>query len=686
MGKYDKLLTPYTLKHLRLKNRIMSTAHAPAYGVDGMPMEQYQRYHEEKARGGISLTMFGGSSTISPDCPPSFGQLSVGEERIVPYFQEFAGRIHGYGAALMCQITHMGRRTRWDSGDWLPPVSASVVREPEHRTFPKQMEAWDIERIIHDYAQAALHCKWGELDGVEISGTGPHLISQFLSPRTNQRGDEYGGSFENRIRFCMEVLQAVREAVGHEFIVGIRISADHMLKNGMSAEECLAFSVRLSESGLVDFLNISPASEENLIGLCHSIPNMKYPVAPFLHLAVAIRHQLSTSGVDMPIIHANRIPDLDTAAQIVADGHLDIIAMTRAHMADPHIVRKLQAGTPHRIRKCIGDNYCLDRIYHGNQALCIQNAATGREITMPHVIEKVETGLKIVVIGGGPSGLEAARVSASRGHEVLLFEAQAKTGGQVNIAAKVTWRKPLQGITEWLDNEVRLLGVQVRTNCNATLEMIMAESPDVVIVATGGRPHTGRGRFEGHELAVSSWDIINERVPIGQNVLLFDDSSGHPGLSCAEFMAERGAKVELVTPDQSPGQELGGTSFATHMKQLYLLKVKISPNLHLTKLHREGEQLIALLENEYSHLEESRVIDQLVYEHATLPNDDLYFALKPHATNLGEVDIAALLAGQPQQTNRNPAGKFRLFRLGDAVTSRNIHAAIYDSLRLCSRL
>ncbi len=689
MGKYDKLLTPYTLKHLTLKNRLMSTAHAPAYGVDGMPMEQYQRYHEEKAKGGISLTMFGGSSTISPDSPPSFGQLAVGEERIVPYFQQFAGRIHDYGAALMCQITHMGRRTRWDSGDWLPPVSASFVREPEHRTFPKQMEASDVERIIRDYAQAALHCKWGELDGVEISGTGPHLISQFLSPRTNQREDEYGGSFENRIRFCMQVLQAVREAVGAEFIVGIRISADHMLKNGMSAEECLAFSVRLSESGLIDFLNISPASEENLIGLCHSIPNMAYPVAPFLHLAVAIRNELRLrhpDGVEMPIFHANRIPDLDTAAQIVADGHLDMISMTRAHMADPHIVSKLQAGTPQRIRKCIGDNYCLDRIYHGKQAFCIQNAATGREILMPHVVEKAHTGQKIVVIGGGPSGLEAARVSASRGHQVVLFEAQAKTGGQVNIAAKVTWRKALQGITEWLDSEVRLLGVDIRTNCKATLEMIRAESPDVVIIATGGHPHSGKGRFEGHELAVSSWDIINERVPVGQNVLLFDDSSGYPGLSCAEFMAERGANVELVTPDQSPGQELGGTSFATHMRQLYLLNVKISPNLHLTKLHHQDSQLVAVLENEYSHLEESRVIDQLVYEHATLPNDTLYFALKAHSTNWGEVDIAALLAGEAQQSTRNPTGQFRLFRLGDAVSSRNIHAAIYDALRLCSRL
>ncbi len=677
MTDYSKLLTPYQLKNLTFKNRIMSTSHAPAYALDSMPQEQYQLYHEEKAKGGLALTMFGGSSTISPDCPASFGQLAVGEPRIVPHFKKFAARIHQPGAKLMCQITHMGRRTRWDSGDWLVPVSASNRREHEHRSFPKAMEAWDFPRIIADYAKAALHCKEGNLDGVEISGSGSHLISQFLAIHTNDRDDQYGGNLEQRTRFALEVIKAVREAVDNEFVVGMRLTGDEMVKGGLDAIQCVQVAQTIANSGLVDFINIAQGAAENYKVLVPFIPNMNHGLAPYLYLAAAIQDR-----VDIPVFHAGRIADVDTAANIINEGHLDMVAMTRAHFADPYIVQKLKANTPHRIRKCVGANFCIDRLYKGQQAFCIQNGASGREAIMSHQLEKSDTTKKVVVIGGGPAGLEAARVSAERGHKVILFEANAKTGGQINVAAQATWRSNLMQITGWLNDEVEILGVDVRTNTKATAEMVMDESPDIVVVATGGAPN--KGFFEGHALAVSGWDILNQTESIGQDVLIYDDHSGHQAVSCAEVVAQTGAKVTFVTPENAIGQELGGTNYATYMENLHKLDVKITPDLRLILLEEENGRLKATFEHEYSHLEEVKYADQIICEHGTLPNDSLYFELKPHSTNLGEMDLTALTQVQPQTIEHQPNGKFQLFRVGDAVASRNIHAAIYDSLRLCS--
>ena len=280
MAQYDVLLEPFKLKHLRLRNRIISTSHAPAYAEDGMPKDRYQLYHVEKAKGGCAMTMFGGSSTVSLECPASFGQLDASDDRIVPHFQQFADRVHQHGASLMCQISHMGRRTRWDAGDWLAPVAPSPVREPEHRSFPKTMEDWDFKRIRRDFAAAAKRCQDGGLDGCELSFNALHLIPQFWSPAVNRRTDEYGGSLENRLRFSLEILDAVREQVGADYIVGIRLSGDELLDEGLSPEQCLEIANIMADTGQIDFLNVLGGQPQDYPSLSTSMPNMAHPIAP----------------------------------------------------------------------------------------------------------------------------------------------------------------------------------------------------------------------------------------------------------------------------------------------------------------------------------------------------------------------------------------------------------------------
>ena len=680
MSQNDPLLQPFQLKHLRLKNRILSTSHEPAYAEDGKPKLRYQLYHEEKAKGGIALTMFGGSSNVAPDSPSVFGQLYVGDDSIIPYFQQMTERVHRYGAALMCQITHMGRRTVWNSGDWLPTIAPSMVREPAHRSFPKEMETFDIKRVVKAYGAAARRCKEGGLDGVEIEAYG-HLLDSFWTPAVNSRSDKYGGSLENRMRFSLEVLEEIRKQVGDEFIVGIRMSADEMLEGGLTHRDCVEIARLIVGTGMLDFVSIIKGHIASDEALSHVIPNMGTPSAPHLPVVASMKAE-----IDIPVFHAGRIADVATARYAVREGLVDMVGMTRAHLADPHIVAKIRRGQEDHIRPCVGVGYCIDRIYEAGEALCVHNPSTGREATMPHVIPKAQGQLrKVVVVGAGPAGLEAARVSAERGHKVVLFEASDRAGGQVQLAARVARRRDMIGITDWLYQQVTHLDVDVRFNCYAEAEEVLAEEPDVVIIATGGEPNTSFLQ-KGADLVVSSWDILAGNVRPAANVLLFDDNGQHQGISCAEFMAHAGSKLELVSPDRMIAQEVGGTNYPAYFRTFYEKGVTMTLNYRLTAVRREGKKLVASLYNEYSKSTIERTVDQVVVEHGTLPVEELYLELKADSSNQGEVDLDALIAGEPQTLVNNPAGTYQLFRIGDAVSSRNIHAAIYDALRLCKEL
>jgi len=675
MSRPDPLLTPYRLKHLTLRNRIMTTSHEPAYPEDGMPKDRYRLYHLERAKAGVAMTMTAGSAAVSRDSPPVFNNILAWKDEVVPWMRRLADDCHEAGAAVMIQLTHLGRRTRWDKGDWLPVVAAGPAREPAHRAFPKQAEDWDIARIIADYADAAERMKAAGLDGVEFECYG-HLLDQFMSPLTNAMDPPWGGSFDNRLRFAMEVLKAVRARVGPDFILGMRYEADEAQAGGITADEGVEIARRFRDSGLVDFVNIIRGRIHTDAAMTDVIPIHGMRSAPHLDLAGRIRAE-----VGMPTFHAARIPDVATARHAIESGQLDMVGMTRAHMADPHIVRKIAEGREHDIRPCVGATYCLDRIYQGGMALCIHNPATGREAEgIPHEIARAPAPRRVVIAGAGPAGLEAARVAAERGHRVTVFEVADKPGGQVLLTARTKRRAEFIGIIDWRMAQCAARGVEFRFNTWADAETVLAERPDVVIVATGGLPQ--KDILEsGNELTVSAWDILSGDARPGSNVLLFDDAGDHVALQAAQRLAEAGATVEVMTPDRTFAPEVMAMNLVPYMRALQDKAVTFTVTYRLRSVSREGNLLRAVIGSDYMPLALERHYDQVVVNHGTLPNADLYFALKPLSENLGAVDYEALVDGRPQTLGGGPAG-FRLYRIGDAVESRNIHAAIYDALRL----
>jgi len=680
MASNDPLLQPYRLKHLTLRNRIMSTAHEPSYADDGMPTDRYRLYHVEKAKGGIALTMTAGSAVVAEDSPAAFGNLYAYDDAIVPWLRRLTDECHEHGAAVMIQLTHLGRRTSWNTGDWLPVLAPSPVREPAHRTFPKEAEDWDLDRVAAKYADAAQRMQAAGMDGIELEAYG-HFLDGFWSPATNQRTDEYNGSLDNRLRFTFRVLDAIRAAVGATFIVGIRMVADEDWEQGLSRAEGVAIAEKLVATGCIDFLNIIRGHIETDAALSKVIPTQGMVSAPHLDFAGEVRRTTR-----FPVFHAARISDVATARHAIAEGKLDMVGMTRAHMADPHIALKVSQGREHEIRPCVGATYCLDRIYEGHEAVCIHNPATGREKSIPHVIEKSGgASRKVVVVGAGPGGLEAARVCAERGHDVVLFEAASHAGGQISLAARSHRRGALMGIVDWRLARCQEHGVDMRFNALADADAVREQQPDLVIIATGGLPDT-HCLGSGQELVVSSWDILAGTVKPADKVLLYDDNGAHPGMQAAERIAQSGASLEIITPERFFAPEIGGINHVAYARCFQEHAVRITINTRVSAVARRGNQLLATLGSDYTDAGDERLVDQVVVEHGTLPHDDLYFELKEDSLNRGAVDYGALIAGRPQSLAGNEKGKFQLFRIGDAVSSRNVHAAIYDAIRLCKNL
>ena len=678
----DSLLQPFQLKHLHLKNRIITTSHEPAYNEDGFPKDRYIAYHLERAKGGIAMTMTAGSAVVSKDSPPSFDNIHAYKDEVVPWVKKLTKVIHDQDCKIMIQLTHLGRRTSWSKGDWLPSISSGKHREPAHKAFPKVAESWDIERVIKEYGDAAERMKEGGMDGVELEGQG-HLTGQFLSPLTNELKTEYGGSFQNRLRFTLDVLSEIRKKVGQDFILGIRCVFDEVEKGGITKLEGFKIAKILSESGLVDYLNINRGRIHTDPILTKHIPIQGMKSAPHLEFAGEIK-----KVVNLPIFHASKISDVATARYAISNGLVDMIGMTRGHLADPHIVTKIKEKREDDIRPCVGATYCLDRIYQGEEALCIHNAATGRELKFPNIINPSNIKKRIVVVGAGPGGLEAARIAAERGHDVVTFEAAPDPGGQVRLCAKSQRRKDMMGIIDWRMQQCAKRNVKFNFNIVAENQDILKENPDTVIIATGGIPNLELFETKKDlENVFTSWDIISGDIKLGENILIYDEAGDHTAMQSAEIAIKEGSTVEFMTPDRLISSEIMGMNLTPYLRNLQNKKITYSIAKRLLDVSVKGNKLNAVIGSDYDEIfRYNATYDQVFLNYGVKPLNELYFNLIPYSKNEGEVDYNKFINGEEQNIIKNKNNKFNLYRIGDAVSSRNIHAAIFDALRLVINL
>jgi N-methyl-L-proline demethylase len=671
----DPLLQPFELKNVRLRNRIVSPSHEPGYAADGLPLSRYRAYHVEKAKGGIAMTMIGGGAIVAPDSPPSFGNLVLYRDEIVKPLSELAEAVHEHGAAVMCQVTHLGRRTSHYGYDWLPAVAPSMVREPVHRAFPKIAESWDIERIVGAYATAAARCQAAGLDGIELEAYG-HLLDAFWSPLTNERDDEWGGDAERRMRFPIAVIRSVREAVGPHFVVGIRMSVDEDAAGGIDLAHGIEIAQRLVSEG-IDFISVIKGSISTHLAQARVVPPLGTPAAPHLSVAGEVRR-----AVSVPVLHAARIADVATARHAIREGLVDLVGMMRAHVADPYLAHKVAAGVEDTIRPCVGAAYCIDSGYAAEGAmLCIHNVSTGREDVLPHIVPPAPARKRAVVVGGGPGGLEAARALAERGHNVVLFEASDDVGGQLRIAASAPRRHDLIGIVDWRLAECRRMGVDIRLGVYADADAVRREEPDIVIVATGGIPNKDFLSF-GSAIAHDTWDVLTRGVRLRGEVVVYDDNGTYPALDTVELLLADGARVIYVSPDRTFAPEVGSVNYPAYLATFGENLVECVMNTRLIGAEKTDGRVVAHLLDEYSGRTRELAVDHVVVEHGTIPVADLYFDLLEGSFNRGEVDLEALIRVRPQTIRRDDAGRYQVFRIGDAVASRNVHAAMLDAYRL----
>jgi mycofactocin system FadH/OYE family oxidoreductase 2 len=633
------LFSPIQVGSTTIRNRILMTAHLKLFAVDNMLSEQHAYYYAERAKGGIGLIVTEQQS-VHPTSNGGFPEICFGfKEEAVEKYRMVSDMVHQYGAKIFAQIWHCGQHQPPDTLDnptqtWAPSALPCVA----WHTVPKELEEDDIREIIAGFAKVARHAQLGGMDGVEIHGAHSYLVHQFWSPLYNRRTDKWGGSLDNRLRFSIEVLEAVRKAVGTDFTVGIRVSGDELFPTGLTVEDMQEICARLEATGTVDFFDVSG-------GNYHTIPimvgPMEIPPKPFVSFAAAIKERLERT----PVFVADRINDPRVAEGVLADGHADMCAMTRATLCDAELPNKAKEGRLEDIRYCMACNQaCIARLWDGKKVGCVQNPSASREkLYGIGTLTRAPRKKRVVIVGGGVAGMKAAEIAVERGHDVVLLEKSGELGGQVNIARLAPTRDEFWECVRYMKFRMQKLDVPIRLNTDASADAVLALSPDVVIVATGAAPlKNGVTSFWPYELpgwqqdnVVTAEDVYLGRADVGKNVLVYEDTNHHRGVGVCEFLADRGRTVEVITRHPYVGMDLGLTlNQPIFYKRFFEKGIVMTPHHAVKSI--DGRRVTVF--NIYTNQERSiDGVDTVVMATVRKSCDELYFALKGRVADLRRV-------------------------------------------------